>query len=117
MPVGAIATAVLVVNNVRDLPTDVRAGKRTLVVRFGRRFGVGEYFALLALAYAVPAVLAASRLSSPWVLLSWLTVPLAVRLSRTIARETSGAALNPCLGRTAGLLVAFGALFSAGLLL
>jgi 1,4-dihydroxy-2-naphthoate octaprenyltransferase len=115
IPVGAIATAVLVVNNVRDLPTDVRAGKRTLVVRYGRRFGVAEYAALLAIAYATPAAVAGLGLASPLVLLAWLTIPLAARLARAVARETSGAALNPCLGATARLLVVFGALFSAGL--
>src|SRR6185437_10417748 len=69
VPVGAIATAVLVVNNVRDRETDVKAGKRTLAVRFGRRAGVAEYAALLALAYAAPvaAVLFLGR--AKWALL------------------------------------------------
>src|SRR6185436_13884519 len=53
VPVGALATAILVVNNVRDRETDARAGKRTLAVRLGRGGALGEYFALLAAAYAV----------------------------------------------------------------
>src|SRR2546421_86813 len=57
LPVGAIATAVLVVNNVRDRASDARAGKRTLAVRFGRRAAVVEYAALVAIAYVVPLAL------------------------------------------------------------
>lgn len=115
LPVGALATAVLIVNNVRDHETDAKAGKRTLVVRFGRAFGVAEYAAAVAIAYGVPAVLAALGLASPWVLLCWLTLPLALRLCRTVARERAGAALNACLANTARLLLLHGLLLAAGL--
>ena len=101
-------------NNVRDEPTDARVGKRTLVVRFGRRFGVAEYGCLCALAYAVPISLAALRWTSPWVLLSLATLPRALRLTRIVATRT-GAALNPSLGDTAKLLFMFGALLSLGI--
>ena len=57
LPVGALATNILVVNNVRDRETDRAAGKRTLVARFGRTFGVAEYVLLLFVAYAVPPLL------------------------------------------------------------
>lgn len=70
---GALATAVLVVNNARDHQTDVRAGKRTLVVRFGRRFANLEYGALVAAAYLAPAVMALTGLARPGVLAPWLT--------------------------------------------
>lgn len=114
IPVGAIATAVLVVNNVRDRSTDVKAGKRTLAVRFGRRFGVIEYVALFVVAYAAPVVALLRLHRSPWVLLPILTLPLAASLARTLA-TTEGAPLNACLANTAKLLLLYGVLFSAGL--
>ncbi len=116
IPVGALATAILVVNNVRDGATDVKAGKRTVVVRFGRAFGVAEYVVLLVLAYAVPIACAVMR-RSPWLLLALVTVPIAVSLARTIRRETAGPVLNAALARTAKLLLAHGALFAAGIAL
>jgi 1,4-dihydroxy-2-naphthoate octaprenyltransferase len=114
VPVGAIATAVLVVNNVRDRETDVKAGKRTLAVRLGRRAGVIEYATLFALAYAAPvaAVLWLGR--APWALLPLLTLPIAVRLVRTLA-TTEGRPLNDCLTATAKLLLLYGVLFAIGL--
>jgi 1,4-dihydroxy-2-naphthoate octaprenyltransferase len=114
VPVGAIATAVLVVNNVRDRETDVKAGKRTLPVRFGRAAGVAEYVVLLAAAYVVPALLAATRSLSPWVLLPVLSVPLAVRLVRRVAGDT-GRALNASLVGTARLLLVHAVLFAIGI--
>ncbi|MDO9018280.1 MAG: 1,4-dihydroxy-2-naphthoate polyprenyltransferase [Deltaproteobacteria bacterium] len=114
-PVGALATAVLVVNNVRDHRTDVRAGKRTLVVRFGRRFGVAEYVACWAVALAVPLALALSR-RAPWMLLPLLTLPLGVALARKVA-TLEGRPLNPVLGATAGALLLHSVLTTLGLLL
>ncbi len=113
VPVGALATAVLVVNNVRDRETDVRAGKRTLVVRFGRRFGVAEYVGLWGLAAGVTVALAV-WLRSPWVLLPLLTLPVGVRLSRVVA-TVEGAPLNATLAATAKSLLVFGSLLAMGL--
>lgn len=112
--VGAVATAILVVNNVRDRETDVKAGKRTLAVRFGRRFGVIEYAALWCVAYAAVVVAFALELGSALVLLPLATAPLAVSLTRRLARE-EGRALNPVLASTARALVLYGGLLSAGL--
>lgn len=112
VPVGALATAVLVVNNVRDHETDVKAGKRTLVVRHGRDFGVREYAALWAVSLAVPVALAFS-LRAPWMLLPVLTLPSAMKLPRAV-RETKGRALNPLLAATAKMLLAHAALAAAG---
>lgn len=113
VPVGSIATAVLVVNNVRDRETDVKAGKRTLAVRFGRRAGVAEYALLLVAAYTAPfAAMALGR--GPWVLLPLLTLPVGIRLLRTLA-TVEGRPLNDCLAGTAKLLLAYGALFAAGI--
>jgi 1,4-dihydroxy-2-naphthoate octaprenyltransferase len=106
IPVGALATAVLVVNNIRDVASDERANKRTLVVRFGRRFGVVLYFALVILAFATPGVLAGLHLASPWVLLSLAALPRALRIATKVAFKTDGTTLTECLGETAQLLLA-----------
>jgi 1,4-dihydroxy-2-naphthoate octaprenyltransferase len=115
LPVGALATAVLVVNNVRDHETDVAAGKRTVVVRLGRRFGVGEYLALLAVAYVVPVGLFVAGLVGASCLLPLLTLPLALPLYRTLALRADGPSLNRTLVRTAQLLLLYGILFAAGI--
>ena len=114
LPLGALATAVLVVNNVRDVETDRRAGKRTLAVRLGRGGGLLEYHAATALAYAVPLALV-PRLSA-WALLPLATLPLALRLNVALRRAV-GAAMNPLLKRTAQLLLLFGLLWAAGIAL
>jgi 1,4-dihydroxy-2-naphthoate octaprenyltransferase len=116
LPLGALATAILVVNNLRDRETDVLAGKRTLAVRLGRTGALAEYFALFALAYGVPAVLVVSGAARPWVLLPWLTLPIAVATVRAVSRA-SGRAFNPLLVRTAKLLFAFSLLFALGIVL
>lgn len=116
IPVGCLATAILVVNNVRDAETDAAANKRTLAVRWGVGFGIVEYHALLGLAYAAPLGLLQAGLRGPWVLLPWLSLPLAFDLSRRIRRQR-GPALNGVLAHTARLLLVFGVLSSLALLL
>lgn len=117
VPVGALATAILVVNNVRDRDTDVACGKRTLAVRFGRTAGLIEYTALLGIAYAIPLFLMASDRAGRWVLLPLVTLPLAGHLIRAVIRTTDGPGLNRCLVATAQLLLGFGVLFAVGLAL
>jgi 1,4-dihydroxy-2-naphthoate polyprenyltransferase len=116
IPVGCLATGILVVNNVRDAETDALAGKRTLAVRFGRRFGVLEYRVLLLAAYGVPLYLMLSDELGAWAFLPWLTAPIGVDLSRRLARDR-GPALNAALARTAQLLFLFGALSSVSIVL
>jgi 1,4-dihydroxy-2-naphthoate octaprenyltransferase len=115
VPVGALATCVLVVNNVRDRETDVKANKRTLAVRFGRKAGVAEYVALSALAYLSPVVAVAALGCSRWALLPLASLPLSIRLTHTLATQ-EGKPLNACLAGTAKLLLLYAALFSVGLL-
>ena len=115
VPVGALATAILVVNNVRDRGTDARVGKRTLAVRFGRGVALVEYVALLVAAYAVPVALAAG--GRRWAALPVLSAPLAVARVRALVAATDGPAHNHCLVATAQLLLAHGALFAAGIAL
>jgi len=115
LPVGALATAILVVNNLRDRLGDTRAGKRTLAVRFGRRAALFEYAGLLALAYAVPLGLAVA--GHPFAALPVLTAPLALARLRQLAACADGPAFNRSLAATAQLLLLHGALFTAGLVL
>jgi 1,4-dihydroxy-2-naphthoate octaprenyltransferase len=115
VPVGALATAILVVNNLRDRAGDARAGKRTLVVRLGRRGAIVEYAALLAAA-ELAAVAIAMALRSGWPLVALATAPLAAGRVAAVAR-TDGAALNPLLGATAQLLVLHSAALAAGIAL
>ena len=115
-PVGALATAILVVNNARDVDGDRAAGKRTLAVRLGQGTARAEFALLLAFAYAVPVLLWWTRLASAWVFLSWLTLPWAAVLARRMAVIRDGADFNAALRSTARLHALFGALFAAGLL-
>jgi 1,4-dihydroxy-2-naphthoate octaprenyltransferase len=115
IPVGALATAILVVNNIRDRATDVHAGKRTLAVRFGRRAALVEYAALLALAYAIPLGLAIT--GRPWAALPLVSAPLATLRMRAVIAAADGPAFNRCLAATAQLMLAHGVLFTFGLAL
>lgn len=116
VPVGALATAILVVNNLRDRATDQSAGKRTLAVRFGRGFAVGQYRTLLVLSYLTPVALVLGRATGPEVLLPLVSLPLAFKTARAVA-TTEGRALNALLAKTALLLLIFGLLFALGLAL
>ena len=115
VPVGLLAAAILVVNNVRDLETDRRAGKRTLAVRMGRDRTRTLFAVMVYGAYLVVAVLAATW--SPWVLLALLSVPLAVALVRLVRTHADGPTLNEALARTGMVQLVFCALLSAGVLL
>ncbi len=115
VPVGALSTAILVVNNVRDRFTDARVGKRTLAVRLGKRAGLLEQAVLFVTAYGC-ALATAAVLRSPWPLLPLVTAPLAVSAWRALL-DREGPALNEILGATARLLLAFGSLYAVGIAL
>ena len=114
VPVGLLVTAILVVNNYRDIDTDRRAGKRTLAVRLGRAGVRVEYFLLLGGAYLMAPVLWLLFGYGPGVLLSWLTLPLGIRLARTLAVATDGPTLNKMLAGTARLALVFSLLLAVG---
>ena len=116
IPAGALGTAILVVNNLRDTATDAKAGKRTLVVRWGASAGKVEYCAMLAAAFAAPLLIWLLGTSRGWPLLSWLSAPLALPPLQRVLKQ-HGAALNPALGGTARLQLVFGILFALGLYL
>jgi len=115
VPVGALATAILVVNNVRDLDGDRAAGKRTVAVRVGRGGARAEYLALLSAAYLTPALLFVGGRVGAWALLPLVTAPLALAEGRRVLRSEDGPSLNAALFGTARLHVLFGLLFAAGM--
>jgi len=117
VPVGLLVTNILVVNNLRDRPTDIVAGKRTLAVRFGDRNTRAQYALFTAVAYAIPLVVALTDPSRRWLVLPLLTLPIAIGLVRRVAGSTSGRDLNAVLERTGQLLLMFGVLLAVGALL
>jgi 1,4-dihydroxy-2-naphthoate polyprenyltransferase len=116
IPVGLLAAAILMVNNIRDVETDRRAGKRTLAVRLGRSrarrlFAASVYLPFL---WIVGVAIAEGE---PAILLALLAAPLAPPLVRTVATRTDGPSLNGALAGAGRLLAAFSVLLSLGLLL
>jgi 1,4-dihydroxy-2-naphthoate octaprenyltransferase len=114
IPVGSLAAAILLVNNVRDVEGDRRARKRTLVVRFGRGAGRALYACAVTGAFLGAAGLAI-LVPASGALLSWLALPLAAAPVRAVLRRTDGPALNGALAATARLHLVFGLLLAAGL--
>jgi 1,4-dihydroxy-2-naphthoate polyprenyltransferase len=115
--VGALVTNVLVVNNLRDMPTDRQAGRQTLPVRLGYRGGEVEYLVMLVLAYLTPLILLALGLVNLWVLLPLLSLLKAVPLARKIHDVPEGRAFNPLLGDTAQLALIYSLLLAIGIAL
>jgi 1,4-dihydroxy-2-naphthoate octaprenyltransferase len=114
LPIGGLATAILVVNNLRDIDSDARVGKRTLAVRIGPRATRIEYASLLVFAYAIVPNFWLLGVASPWVALPLLTLPWALRLGCRVAAPCDGPTLNQALADTARLTLAFSLLFSIG---
>jgi 1,4-dihydroxy-2-naphthoate polyprenyltransferase len=117
VPVGLLVSAILVVNNVRDIETDRRAGKRTLAVRLGRERTRRLFAAMVALAFACPVATWAAGGLSAWVLLSLAAAPLVPPLVRTVATRADGPSLNAALAASGRLLAVFSLLLSLGALL
>jgi len=113
---GLLAAAILVANNVRDIDTDRTAGKRTLAVILGRTAARWLYAAMVAGAYATVAGAVATRVLPAWVLLTFISLPLAVTPMRTIFTETAGPPLIAVLKATARLQLVFAALLAVGVL-
>jgi len=117
IPVGLLVTAILVVNNLRDINTDRKAGRYTLAVIIGKRGTRIEYAILLVTAYTVPFILWLTNMISGWViLLSMFSLPMAIFMICAI-RCTEGILLNQALARTAGLSLVFSLLLSVGLII
>jgi 1,4-dihydroxy-2-naphthoate octaprenyltransferase len=116
LPVGALTTNILVVNNYRDIAEDKAAGKNTLAVVLGRSFSRWEFIILLFVSYAVSLILFLKYNFNFWIFLPYITIPFAIYLIRMLF-ELKGEALNKTLELTAKFAGIYGLLFSAGLIL
>ncbi len=117
LPMACTVTAILVVNNLRDIETDRRAGKRTLAVALGAPLTRAEYALLMLASYALVAALTIAGVL-PWAAwLAWLTLPVALALVRRVAGGAAGPGLNIVLRRTSQLHLALGVLLAIGLAL
>ena len=115
VPIGLLAVAILVTNNLRDIETDRAAGKKTLAVRLGVRGTRAEYLLVTGLAYLVPLLMWLTGAATPWVLLVWLSLPLAAVQTRRVWQE-KGRALNKALAGAAQLELVYSLLLSIGLI-
>jgi len=112
--VGALASAILVANNLRDIPTDREHGKRTLAVRMGERGTRAFYVALVAVAFVVAGIVS---FTAPWALLALLAAPLVVRPMQAVLGGATGPGLIPALAGTGRFQLAWSVLLAVGLAL
>jgi 1,4-dihydroxy-2-naphthoate polyprenyltransferase len=117
VPVGLLAAAILIVNNVRDIESDRRADKRTLAVKLGRERTRVMFTATVLLAYPLALVTWVAGPLTAWLALSWLSLPLALALIRIVRTKTDGPSLNGALARSGMLQLCFCVLLSVGLVL
>jgi 1,4-dihydroxy-2-naphthoate octaprenyltransferase len=110
---GCLTVSILIVNNLRDMENDQKVGKKTLVVRLGKRWAYGEYILMLSIAYGVPLVTWIMGLSTPWVMLTWFSIPSAFRWTMFIINN-SGKALNKALAGTGQNELIYAILFTIG---
>ena len=115
VPVGCTVTAILMVNNIRDIETDEAAGKRTLAVIIGRQPARWLFVATVAAAYLTAAALAPIDGFGAWTLLAWVSIPLAISPVRAVMTSTDGPTLNAALRATARLHLVLGVLLAVGL--
>ncbi len=117
IPVGLLSAAILVVNNVRDIETDRRAGKRTLAVRMGRERSRSLYAGMIVAAFLLLPVALLLGDGSAWGLLGLLSAPLALPPLRAVRERVDGPSLNEALAGTGALLGAYALLVAVGLLI
>ncbi len=117
MAPGLLATAILQVNNIRDREEDSVAGKKTLVVRFGRRLGLGIWAGCVVVAALIPLELLAATAEHRWAALTVLILIPALAMFARLREETAAERLNPLLGQTGVLMLAHSVLFSLGWIL
>ncbi len=115
VPMGLLATAILVVNNLRDIDTDREAGKRTLAVRLGRAGTRREFAILLLLITCIPVILVLTGICRAGTLLATVGMLASIPLLRTVFNQTDGPALNRALADTARLQLIYGCLLAIGL--
>jgi 1,4-dihydroxy-2-naphthoate polyprenyltransferase len=117
LPIGGPVAAILLANNLRDMRSDRRGGRRTLPIVLGREVGILIYRALLLEAYVAVAALMAFRIVPLECAVVFLSATPAIRLWQDISTTTTPERLDPVVKRTAGLHLVFGLLYTAGVLL
>ncbi len=117
VPIGLLTANILVVNNYRDMETDAAAGKRTLVVRFGRGFARGQFTGSLLIALIAVPVILALRDHHAWRLLPLALLPMAGRHRGRLRTQTEPSQQIALLGDTGKLLALYALLLTAGLVL
>jgi 1,4-dihydroxy-2-naphthoate octaprenyltransferase len=115
LPVGALITNILVVNNYRDIEEDRSAKKYTLAVIFGKGFTKFEYISFILISFLVPIILFFGFNFHYWIFLPYLSIPIAINLIRMLF-QLDGIELNKTLELTAKFSALFGLLFSIGLI-
>jgi 1,4-dihydroxy-2-naphthoate octaprenyltransferase len=116
IPVGLLIGSILVVNNVRDYESDKSANKKTLAVRFGLEWARQEFVSIVILAFVTVVLLSISDISTPWLLLTWLSLPLVFSTSSSVLNQR-GNILNKTLASTGQLTLVFSLLYAVGLIL
>jgi 1,4-dihydroxy-2-naphthoate octaprenyltransferase len=116
IPVGLLIVSILVVNNVRDFESDKAANKRTLAVRFGLDWAKQEFVVVVILAFVITILLVITDLATPWLLLTWLSLPLVFSTSSSILNQR-GKILNKTLAETGKLTLYFSLFYAIGLIL
>jgi 1,4-dihydroxy-2-naphthoate octaprenyltransferase len=114
---GTLITAILVVNNYRDIETDRKTGKNTLAVMLGRQWTIIEFSLLLLIAYLIPIYLLTVEHFSLWILLPLISFPFSLNLVRIVRETSDGQILNDALARTAKTGLLFNLLFALGIIL
>ncbi|MGD0384656.1 MAG: 1,4-dihydroxy-2-naphthoate polyprenyltransferase [Solirubrobacteraceae bacterium] len=116
VPVGLLIAGILIVNNVRDIDTDRRAGKRTLAVRLGRERTRVLFAAIVATAFLASWVPWFAGALSPWLFVTAAAAPLAIGVVQTVRTHADGPSLNAALARSAKLALLFCLLLCGGVL-
>lgn len=114
---GALVTAILVVNNVRDIQSDTHAGRKNIPVRWGRKAGEIEYTLMMIIAYLAVCVAVLAGWGGAWILLPLISIPRAMLLVRQIRSLPAGPGFNLLLAHTAQLVLIYCVLFALGILL
>ncbi|WP_421774847.1 1,4-dihydroxy-2-naphthoate polyprenyltransferase [Gracilimonas sp.] len=117
LAVGGLCVNILVVNNLRDVEQDRKSGKRTIGVLFGEITLKFEYLLMVLVAFAVPPHFYVQLDYNVWIMLPYLSLPLAAYYTYRIWTEEDKSLLNPMLERTAQYMVIFGLLLSIGILM
>lgn len=116
LPIGFLTVNILVINNLRDIQSDRKTGKGTLAVRIGEKWTRIEFIILLVLSYTMVLLLVAFNLFPTLILITWVTIPLAIRITNRVYSQT-GRALNIALAESGMLDFLFGLLFLGGVLI